>query len=136
VSKKDIPEENLSKVSENSNKEFSEKEEKTEEIKESEEVQKEIEAQKAEEVQKAIEAEKNKNKRTTDAYLESLLFLTKYYQKTITKESLVSGLLTQNMFMDLKLFIKASSRIGLITKISTRKLENISSLTLPKSIFS
>lgn len=74
---------------------------------------------------------KPKNKRTTDAYLMSLEFLAKYYQKTVSKDSLAYGIVSQGSFMDLKGFLKASSRIGLISKTAKRKLKNISKLALP-----
>ena len=81
--------------------------------------------------EESAKSKKPEYKRTTDAYLESLLFISKYYQKTISKDSLVSGVLTQGTFMDLKSFIKAGSRIGLISKVANRKLEHISKLALP-----
>ena len=74
---------------------------------------------------------KKQNKRTTDAYLESLIFLSKFYQKNVSKESLVSGVITPGAFMDINSFVKASSNIGLVTKIQARKLEDISALALP-----
>ena len=83
-----------------------------------------------EEQQENIETE-NKNKRTTDTFLESLLFICKYYEKNVSKDSLVSGVITPNTFMDLKSFIKAGSRIGLISKVANRTLPNISKLALP-----
>ena len=77
------------------------------------------------------EKKQKENKRTTDPYLESLVFLTKFYQKTISKESLVSGVITPGTFMDINSFVKASSNVGLISKIKKRKLEDISNLALP-----
>lgn len=95
-----------------------------------------IEKENKEETQDNIEEQEEqvtrpKNKRTTDAYLESLVFLAKYYQKTVSKDSLGYGVISQGSFMDLKGFLKASSRIGLISKVSHRKLQDISQLALP-----
>ncbi|MBI3874314.1 MAG: type I secretion system permease/ATPase [Arcobacter sp.] len=77
------------------------------------------------------DAPKEKEKRSIDPYLESLEFIAQYYEKTVSRDSLVSGTLTHGNFMNLESFIKASSKIGLISKIVTRKLENISKLALP-----
>ena len=70
-------------------------------------------------------------KRRTDTYLECLVFLTKFHNKTVSKDSLVYGLKGNNDVLNLKSFLKSSSRIGLISKIQTRKLEEISQLSLP-----
>ncbi len=77
------------------------------------------------------EKKRQKNKRTTDPYLESLIFLAKYHQKTVSKESLAYGVINHGTFMDLKGFFKSSSRIGLICKVANRKLKDVSQLTLP-----
>ncbi len=74
---------------------------------------------------------KRNEKRLVDPYLESLVFIAQYYEKTVSKDSLVSGTLTHGQFMNLESFIKASSKIGLISKIVTRKLIHISKLALP-----
>ena len=73
----------------------------------------------------------NIEKRVTDSYLESLLFLTKYYHKNISKDSLVSGVISQGKKMDLEAFLKSSDRVGLISKVAQRKVEEISQLALP-----
>lgn len=78
-----------------------------------------------------MESPKQKEKRSIDPYLESLVFIAHYYQKTVSRDSLVSGLLTHGNFMNLESFIKASSKIGLITKSVTRNLQHISKLALP-----
>jgi len=77
------------------------------------------------------EEQKNTNKRTTDSYLESLLFISKYHEKNVSINSLISGVLTQGSIMDLKSFIKSGTRIGLISKVVKRNLEDISKLALP-----
>jgi ATP-binding cassette subfamily C protein LapB len=69
--------------------------------------------------------------RTTDTYLESLLFIAKYYQKTISKDSLIAGIITPGTLLNEHTCIKAAIRIGLITKIVNRKIEEISKLALP-----
>jgi len=74
---------------------------------------------------------KKTERRKVDTYLESLVFLTKYYQKDISKESLVNGILPPGTFMNLDTFIKASERVGLITKVVKRKPQDISTLALP-----
>ena len=73
----------------------------------------------------------NRDKRMTDSYLESLQFIAKYYQKNVSKESLASGVLSQGKKMELESFLKSSSKIGLISKIVPRKIEDISKLALP-----
>lgn len=71
------------------------------------------------------------DKRKTDSYLESLQFITQYYQKNISKDSLVSGVLSHGIKMNLESFLKSSSRVGLITKVVERKIDDISQLALP-----
>ena len=88
------------------------------------------------ETSETINNEKQSNlqqidKRKTDSYLESLEFITQYYQKNISKDSLVSGVLSHGMKMNLESFLKSSSRIGLITKVVERKIDDISQLALP-----
>lgn len=73
----------------------------------------------------------NLEKRTTDTYLDCLIFLTKYYQKDVSRDSLVSGIITPGSFMNLKSFINSSQRVGLITKTVKRPLKDISKLALP-----
>lgn len=70
-------------------------------------------------------------KREVDSLLESLVFIAKYYQRSTSKASLTSGFTIHNNTMSVDNFILSSKRIGLISKIVTRKLENISSLALP-----
>ncbi len=70
-------------------------------------------------------------KRHVDSYLESLIFLSKYYQRSTSKASLTSGFAIHNNSMSVDNFIESSKRIGLISKIVTRKLKGISKLALP-----
>lgn len=74
---------------------------------------------------------KVEEKRKTDSYLESLQFISKYFEKNISKESLSAGILSQGKMMDLADLIKSASRIGLITKVVDRKLIEISQMALP-----
>jgi len=70
-------------------------------------------------------------KRKVDSLLESLMFLTKYYQRSTSKASLTSGFAIHNNSMSIDNFIKSSKRVGLISKIVTRELRGISKLALP-----
>ncbi len=76
----------------------------------------------------------SKGPKNVDTYLESLKFFAKLYQKNVSDESLVSGILMQNSFMDLNTFTKAGSRVGLISKVAKRSLDEISPLALPALI--
>jgi len=71
------------------------------------------------------------NKRTVDSYLESLVFFTKFYEKTISRDSLVAGIAMNGTFMNKTSFTKAANRIGLISKNVKRSLEDISKFALP-----
>ena len=71
------------------------------------------------------------NNRKVDSLLESLVFLSKYYQRATSKASLISGFALHNDSMSIDNFIESSKRIGLITKIVTRDLSGISRLALP-----
>ncbi len=70
-------------------------------------------------------------KRNVDTLLDSLIFLSKYYQRSTSKESLTSGFAIHNNSMTINDFIKSSKRIGLISKIVNRNLKGISKLALP-----
>ena len=72
-----------------------------------------------------------KDRRTVDSLLESLVFLSTYYQRTASRESLLSGLPIHNKSMTIKDFMLSSKRIGLISKVVTRELKGISKLALP-----
>jgi len=74
-------------------------------------------------------------RRKVDTLLESLLFLSKFYQRASTKESLISGIAMHGDVMDVDKFIKSSKRIGLISKFVKRdKINDISKLALPAVI--
>ncbi len=74
-------------------------------------------------------------RRTVDTLLESLLFLSKFYQRATSKESLVAGIAMHGSVMDVDKFIKSSKRIGLISKFVKReKINDISKLALPAVI--
>ena len=84
-----------------------------------------------EEEQKAIHNDMMKNRRTVDSLLEGLVFLSSYYQRSMSKEALISGLPMYNRSMNIKDFIDASKRIGLIAKVVERRLNGISKLAMP-----
>jgi len=75
--------------------------------------------------------EKKVEHRKVDSLLESLLFLSKYYQRAASKKSLTSGFAIHNTSMSVDNFIESAHRIGLIAKVATRKLSGISKLALP-----
>lgn len=81
--------------------------------------------------EKKEEKKRQKNRRTVDSYLESLVFFTKYHQKTISRDSLVAGIATNDTFLNLEGFKKSAQRIGLISKCVNRELPNISKFALP-----
>lgn len=80
---------------------------------------------------KNIQHEMMKDRRTVDSLLEGLVFLSSYYQRSMSKEALISGLPMYNRSMNIKDFISASKRIGLISKVVQRKLNGISKLAMP-----
>ncbi len=69
--------------------------------------------------------------REVDTLLECLLFLSKYYERTASRESLSVGLPIHNTVMTPSMFIKASKKIGLITKPVKRDIKDIQPLALP-----
>ncbi len=81
--------------------------------------------------EQGIKNEVMKDRRTVDSLLESLVFLSTYYQRTASRESLLSGLPIHNKSMTIKDFMLSSKRIGLISKVVTRELKGISKLALP-----
>ena len=83
------------------------------------------------EEEKAIRNDVMKNRRSVDSLLEGLVFLSSYYQRSMSKEALISGLPMYNRAMNIKDFIDASKRIGLIAKVVERKLNGISKLAMP-----
>jgi len=75
------------------------------------------------------------DRRTVDTLLESLIFLSKFYQRASTKESLIAGIAIHGDVMSVEKFIISSKRIGLITKFVKRnKINDISKLALPAVI--
>lgn len=72
-----------------------------------------------------------KERRTVDSLLESLYFVSLFYQRHTSKDSLVSGLPIHNNSMQIKDFLISSKRIGLISKVVNRELKGISKLALP-----
>ncbi|MEA2018626.1 MAG: type I secretion system permease/ATPase [Campylobacterota bacterium] len=66
-----------------------------------------------------------------DSLLETLSFLSKYYQRAVSKVSLTSGFAIHENSMSINNFIDSAKRIGLISKIVTRELTGISKLALP-----
>ena len=78
----------------------------------------------------------NKNERRVDTLLENLSFLSKYYQRNNSKESLVDGLSIFDDVMNVNNFIKASKKIGLISKfVSRTEVKEISKYALPAVVF-
>ena len=77
------------------------------------------------------EFEDSAQKDKTDTHLESLLFLSKYYKRRVSKESILSGLATYKKKMSLAQFIKAAKKIGLISRLVYRKIDEIDRLALP-----
>ena len=77
------------------------------------------------------EFEDSAKKYKTDNLLESLLFLSKYYKRRVSKESILSGLATYKKKMSLAQFIKAAKKIGLISRLVYRKIDEIDHLALP-----
>ncbi|MEA1915304.1 MAG: ABC transporter transmembrane domain-containing protein, partial [Campylobacterota bacterium] len=69
--------------------------------------------------------------REVDTLLESLLFLSKYYERTASKESLTVGLPMHGELMTTSMFITAAKRIGLISKPVKRDIKDIQNLSLP-----
>ena len=69
--------------------------------------------------------------REVDTLLESLLFLSKYYERPASKESLTAGLPIHNTVMTPSMFNLAAKKIGLITKPVKRELKKLDNLTLP-----
>ena len=66
-----------------------------------------------------------------DSFLGSLVFVARYYQRTVSIDSLVAGIVEQGKLMDLNTFSKAAKRIGFITKVVNREIQEISHLALP-----
>ena len=73
--------------------------------------------------------------RKVDTLLESLLFLTKYYDREASAESLTSGLPIYDTSMTPKMFVESAKKVGLKTKIVQREVKDISKVALPSVLF-
>ena len=69
--------------------------------------------------------------REVDSLLASLFFLAKYFKRTTSKATLVSGFALDKKSMSVKNFVESSKRIGLVSKVVHRKIEEISRFALP-----
>jgi len=69
-----------------------------------------------------------------DTLLECLSFLSKYYERETSIESLKAGLPIHNILMTPIMFSNAAKKIGLITKQVQRELSKIENLILPAVI--
>ncbi len=78
-----------------------------------------------------IDFNKNADTREVDTLLECLLFLSNYYERPASKQSLTVGLPIYNITMTPSMFTIAAKRLGLITKFIKRKVERIDHLALP-----
>jgi len=67
----------------------------------------------------------------SDSLLESLVFLTKYFQRSVSKATLISGFALGDKQMSIQEFIESSKKVGLITKVVSRKINQISKKALP-----
>ncbi len=73
-----------------------------------------------------------KDRREVDTLLECLLFLSKYHKRETSADSLKFNLPIHNRSFDIPMFVKASKRIGLTTKIVEREsVEKLTKLALP-----
>ncbi|MFY9073537.1 type I secretion system permease/ATPase [Malaciobacter mytili] len=72
-----------------------------------------------------------KDKRQVDNLLECLLFLSKYHKRETSAQSLTFGLPIHKCSMNVDMFLQASSKIGLTTKIVKRDIPDITKLALP-----
>lgn len=77
------------------------------------------------------ELESLSNAKNNDSLLECLLFLSKYFERQATVESLISGLAMYDSVMTPKMFIESAKRIGLTTKTVQRNIEDLSKAALP-----
>ena len=69
--------------------------------------------------------------REVDSLLASLFFLAKYFKRTTSRATLVSGFALDNKSMSVKNFVESSKRIGLVSKVVHRNVEDISRFALP-----
>lgn len=72
--------------------------------------------------------------RKVDTLLECLLFLSKYYEREASADSLTSGLAIYDSLMTPKMFVESAKRVGLEIKTVQRELKDISKVALPSVI--
>ncbi|RXK13546.1 type I secretion system permease/ATPase [Halarcobacter mediterraneus] len=72
-----------------------------------------------------------KDRRTVDSLLECLVFLSKYYKREASAESLKFNLPIHNRSLDVYMFIESAKRIGLVCKTVKRKITKLTKLALP-----
>ncbi|RXJ98622.1 type I secretion system permease/ATPase [Arcobacter sp. CECT 8986] len=72
-----------------------------------------------------------KDRRQVDDLLECLVFLSKYHKRETSHQSLTFGLPIHKSSMNVDMFLQASKRIGLTTKVVKRAIPNITKLALP-----
>lgn len=72
-----------------------------------------------------------KDRRTVDSLLGCLVFLSKYYKREASEESLKFNLPLHNRSLDLDMFVEAAKRIGLASKIVKRDITKLTKLALP-----
>jgi ATP-binding cassette subfamily C protein LapB len=77
------------------------------------------------------ELESMQEGREVDTLLECLLFLSKYFQRPSSLESLTSGLAIYDSVMSPKMFEQSAKRINLSVKTVKRDITRISKLALP-----
>ena len=66
-----------------------------------------------------------------DTLLECLLFLSKYYDRETSADSLTSGLAIYDSIMTPKMFVESANRVGLKIKTVQRDINDISKVALP-----
>ncbi len=84
-----------------------------------------------EKVEKTESLKNLKNRRQVDNLLECLLFLSKYHKRETSAESLTFGLPIHKSSMNVDMFLEASQKIGLTTKVVKRDIPDITKLALP-----
>ncbi len=72
-----------------------------------------------------------KDRREVDTLLECLLFLSKYYERETSAESLRFGLPVHNSSFTIDMFVQSAQNIGLLSKIVNRGIDKITKLALP-----
>lgn len=67
----------------------------------------------------------------TDPLLASLVFLTKHFERTMSRDALVAGLPLEDGVLSPSLFTRAAARAGLTSKLVRRPLDRIPAIVLP-----